>query len=396
MKLFENIIQKPQERLTTTIIERINNPDVKFDTHVHLFDIDYIPDDFLSVRFPTLVDVNFLKNVDSLLDFVDDTGDELYNYAFFIDYISKNKISEIADYLITNSPQNTIFFNLLLDFHNSFSHKIKFRIGEMFQNSKNLDAVYDGHFLHFLGINPENPKCFELFEKAFSEKNNFVGLKIYPALGYMPSHPNLMKIFEVCQQYNIPVVSHTNIDAAYSSRNIIKLVYFEIDSTGKLFLKKETKRFFFGHQYNKFFNRPQLWEPVLKAFPNLRLNLAHFDCDFGDNTQRSTNFYRLIDLMERFPNVYSDTSYVLSSKNYSEKFLNFYDKISIVRDRVMYGSDFHFVNIQGKYKNIRSKFVMDVGTSIMQKISVINPLKYLDLYNFVNEDLRKKWEQQTS
>lgn len=68
------------------------------------------------------------------------------------------------------------------------------------------------HLLPFLAIDPNNPDAFSLFLSAFAKTINdtdmdeleqttpFVGIKIYPSLGYLPNHPTLMDIFEVCEE----------------------------------------------------------------------------------------------------------------------------------------------------------------------------------------------------
>lgn len=397
MANFEKIFKNNFDRLPKVFIDNLSNANLKFDVHTHIFNFEYIPDEFFDVRFPTLVNISFLKGIDSLLDVIkQDSEDSLYNYAYFLDFINKNSTEQIAEYLISNSPQNTIFCTLMVDYSKVFSAKNSKSIEEQMDLLFKIRNKYPQTFLPFIGIDPNNPNVFDNFEKAFSEQYSFFGVKVYPALGFMPSHPNLMKIFEICQNYNIPVVAHCNIDGTHTTKSKIQLKFFDIDSSGKLILKKETKQFFFKHQYNKFFNRPQLWEPVLKAFPNLRLNLAHFDCDFDfEDDKKSQNVYRLIDLMERYPNVYSDTAYCLHKPTYASKFVEFYTNNTIIQQRLLFGSDFHYINAEGKYKELRSRFVSKIGSKIMHRISVENPLKFLDLYKLIPQQVIKQWEQQT-
>ena len=36
----------------------------------------------------------------------------------------------------------------------------------------------------------------------------FKDIKIYPPLGYLPTHPNFCEIFEYCSRHNIPITLH--------------------------------------------------------------------------------------------------------------------------------------------------------------------------------------------
>jgi len=44
--------------------------------------------------------------------------------------------------------------------------------------------------------------------KVNKGKGIFKGIKIYPPLGYLPTHPNLAPVFDYCVQYDIPITLH--------------------------------------------------------------------------------------------------------------------------------------------------------------------------------------------
>jgi len=176
-----------------------------------------------------------------------------------------------------------------------------------------IRSRYPGAILPFFEVNPNREHVESLFLHTI-ERLGFFGIKIYPAYGYLPSHPRLMKIYEICEYYNIPVIAHCGTDAAHTSQNFLTLEYLQLTEIGKLETRKTKKVFLFKNQFVKYFNRPQNWEVVLKTFPDLRLNFAHFggedDWDGNEKTGRQWT-YRIFDLMERYENVYADVSDIL-------------------------------------------------------------------------------------
>ncbi len=385
----KNLTKKTEQRLTKDLVNLLKQGDFKFDIHTHLFNQKYLPEKYLSIRIPALVDLDFLLSVDNLLDYFSaENDDKLLHYAQFLHFISKNDIYNIAQNLLNYYPANTIFCSLMGDFEVNIEGKKEFDIFRQMNDYKAIRDKYPANFLPFVAIDPNNPLHTEIFNKAFSSEYNFFGVKIYPALGFMPSHPALMKIFEICEKYDIPVVTHSGYGGVYTPKNNFVLEYYDLDDTGKLKLKKQKKNFFFRKQYNKLFGDPALWKPVLAAFPNLRLNIAHFggytEWDNKSYNDRGT-LYTVIDLMERYPNVYTDVSFIFKEETMPGKFKDLFLNNEIVAKKTLYGSDFPFILTEGDFVQIKQRFISEIGTEIMHKISVENPLKYLNLVNFAKK-----------
>ncbi len=393
LKVTENFLKTTEQRIPEEIIRIFSSEDFKFDIHTHIFNKDYIPDKYFSIRMPYLVDSEFLLYMGDLLKQVESEGDDkLYNYAYFIDFVTNNSMLDIAEFLIDNSPQNTIFCPLMMDFKYGISEKTKKDVFDYLEEMKTIREKYPSKFLPFVAIDPNNPRHFELFEKAFSKEYNYFGVKIYPSLGYLPSHPALMQIFEICAKYNIPVTTHCGSGNVHIQKNNLNLPNFVVQENGKLKLRRDKKTFFFKKQYETFFNNPKNWEPVLRAFPNLRLNLSHFGGEKEWDSKyftHKTNLYSTIDLMERYKNVYTDVSYIFHNEKMSQEFLKIYENNEILRERILYGSDFPMIFIEGSYKELRSHFTTEIGTKIMQQISVKNPLDFLNLTEIINTEKKQ-------
>lgn len=98
--------------------------------------------------------------------------------------------------------------------------------------------------LPFLGLDPRNQNLFEDFLAVFSaidKRNNFsntnipkdilpfFGVKIYPSLGYLPSDPKLMEIFEICEAMNIPVTTHCGSGTTRDSKDKVRGEFYVWD-----------------------------------------------------------------------------------------------------------------------------------------------------------------------
>ena len=116
----------------------------------------------------------------------------------------------------------------------------------------------------------------------------------------------------------------------------------------------------------------------------MRLNLAHLGGDkVWTDTGDKNRIYRIIDLMERYQNVFSDVSYVIHNQTMPMTFKQMFENNDILQNRVLFGTDYFMIFIEGRYDEIRTRFVTEVGTGIMHKISIENPLKFLNLQSFV-------------
>lgn len=82
------------------------------------------------------------------------------------------------------------------------------------------------------------------------------------------------------------------------------------------------------------YTRPSNFEPVLESFPGLKLVVAHLGHGFWDES---------VALAKKYPDVYFDTSAVISGVEHIEV-LSDDDAAELIRklgvDRVMFGSDY--------------------------------------------------------
>jgi predicted TIM-barrel fold metal-dependent hydrolase len=185
--------------------------------------------------------------------------------------------------------------------------------------------------------------------KLAIERKGFIGVKLYPPMGFQPTNnaalgqafpahvlaqlgPNTGRIldekmdalFAWCHENNVPVMAHTaNSNAA-------------------------------GVGYGQRAN-PIYWEPVLKEFPKLRVNFAHFGGfrELGKNKSRENAWEWGIGKMWQKASdsfVFADISYLSEILGQQAKRKRVMDSLKALKDNfhesvdhIIYGSDWAFV-----------------------------------------------------
>lgn len=219
----------------------------------------------------------------------------------------------------------------------------------------------------FLAVDPRNPNLYVDFLAAFSEPAKrinhtgqafldtafpFFGIYVYPSLGYLPSDPVLMPIYQVCQEKGIPVIAHCgSADTRFSAEKISGTYCDEqgqeVYSFDRTQFGGKAKQ---ATEITHFFNAPSKWIPVVKTFPDLRINLAHL----GSNEawyeyrkgKKHTFIHEALEMMEAYPGVYADISQVFAQKSTLTAIydLLYHTRFSAkqrdaFRTKLLYGSD---------------------------------------------------------
>jgi len=363
----------------------LENKDCSFDVHTHLFNYLDVPDRFMGVKIPFN---------ERLLSFIENKlhgmirgrdNDALSNLAYFINVFKTRSPEEIFLKLQEYYPgKKTVFCVLMMDISTGIKGKTIHSYIDQVENITGLRDKYPDRILPFFAADPNNPGMKELFLKVFSQNGKycFFGVKVYPSLGYLPSHPGLMELFEICEAKNIPVTAHCSGALIHTSQKRIMDIPGYHYSPGKGFLNKpESASFSRRKDYAEYFNHPRNWIPVLNNFPKLRLNLAHFGGDAewdrflkgkGDNWVS-----RIIDLMERYDHLYTDFSYTLYKRPFYNELKNLFLQNKLLADRVLYGSDYYMIVKEGFFRTLRVNFNIAMGDEIMAKMAGENAGRFL-------------------
>ena len=235
---------------------------------------------------------------------------------------------------------------------------------------------YKDSVIPFFALDPHNPDLLEQFVDAFTPIPNssngtgadtqtyFHGVKLYPALGYLPYHPALMKVFKICEEKHIPVTSHCGGVRTHPSKDVIKVDYLDSNFEPKsktIHLKNSRKS---GNDFSKYFIRPEHWERVLKKYPNLKVNIAHL----GDNTKwrnyrkgdMNGTVERTFQLIKNHQHVFADLSYSFYTKANVKAIYKKLKTDSELNTKIMYGSDYYMCQIEKGEMNEYYEYIVKI------------------------------------
>jgi predicted TIM-barrel fold metal-dependent hydrolase len=351
------------------------------DVHTHIFNFKYVPDGYFQkflVRRKDVWKVSIF--LDNLLPWTD--KDKLSSYAQFLKTGNGESMKDIFDNMVRYYPPKTIFTPLMMDLQfgfkgcaaedNTFDDQVREMIGIKKSNS---DIVFP-----FLAVDPRRDGILDLVQQYVGEHKDFSGIKIYPALGYLPSHPRLMEVFGYCADKGIPVTTHC-------SKGGVRTDFYSVPVEGTVFngigyeFINEKKRFFLKYKWKGFFNDPRNWVPVLEKYNNLRLNLAHFGGEdewrFYLEGKKGTWVDKVMNLAIHYDNVYTDISYTFCHRDYYPAIKKMI--AGPLGEKILFGSDYYMAEMEGHfYSSINTVFVELTGDEL-HRISEDNPRKFLGL-----------------
>ncbi|MCK4258684.1 MAG: amidohydrolase family protein [Halanaerobiales bacterium] len=183
-----------------------------------------------------------------------------------------------------------------------------------------IEKMLDKYFSDYCGSNFDCKRNLGKFDGNIENirSNFFTGVKVYPPLGFDPwPEENLEELkkveclYKFCSEKRIPITTHCSKDG-----------FIVID-------KKEARKY----------TSPIRWEKVLKRFPDLKINLAHFGSE-EDWTSK------LIELVLSYEHVYVDFSYRAYNDSYYKLMKEIIEKIlgekdhARLKNHILFGSDF--------------------------------------------------------
>jgi len=227
-----------------------------------------------------------------------------------------------------------------------------------------------------------NENLYELILNAFTPDangNQFFGIKVYPALGYLPSDINLWPVYEVCEAKNIPLTVHCGSTKIRTYKNDYDLYGYQIDQNGDIISLRHHLDIANGKKRAEFLNHPKHWEVVLKKYPKLKLNLGHFGgLDHWLNLAE-TNHDETIETINRllaYENVYTDISYNFIDDEFHDIFFHHFNQNYTIRNKTLYGTDYWMALAAGDFKENHDKFIAKLGAD-KALLMRTNPMKFL-------------------
>ena len=361
------------------VIEDIKNNKYFIDIHSHIFNYQHVPDGFVGLRLPFTK--RFLTFLEHITHFFGVFIDSSYGASRFLDrFNDKNQATVLRRMENDNSKNGQMAFVILtMDMTNSVKGTMKSTFESQIREVAMITDLYNNHnttkVLPFLCLNPRNPAMKSLFFKWMVKENNtFYGVKIYPPLGYFPSHPNLMEIYEYCQENRIPVLAHCGRSPLHASDKVMECVpRVTVNKYGHDTIVYNDYKFPNSDSYGEVFAHPLNWCDVLRKYPRLKLDLAHIG-GAEEIEKYGTSFSwvdDVLDLCNSYENVYTDFSFAISKKEVYDRIIKLY-KSNVFHNKLLYGSDNYMITLNCNPEKLYAKIRKD-----LPELNTDNAKRYL-------------------
>ncbi|MEO0342940.1 MAG: amidohydrolase family protein [Pseudomonadota bacterium] len=366
------------------------NTEPFYNCHIHTFTLDHIPKRFIPFGITRLLRgsrANILQR--SLRWLFRNRPDSIpHRYASFLETADKATQKEVFDEVKGFYPSNTRFVILPMDMAFMGAGEPFVPLKKQLEDQIELVRHYKQAALPFLPIDPrrfDSAKAARVFAEEWFAHNRddylggsvFRGVKLYPPQGYHPNDPKLHDVYALCQDLNVPIMTHCNPGGVHS-RHVHKTRIAR-------------------------YTNPDSYIPILRKFKDLRICLAHFggteeweryfkdpksrvkkDIDAGHEARLSMNWLtKIMQLMAEkdFKNLYTDVSYTVFAVDHLLAPLSvILQNEKHVLDKTLFGSDY-YMSHQEKFDErfLSMKLRHALGEKVFDTIARKNPKTFLNI-----------------
>jgi predicted TIM-barrel fold metal-dependent hydrolase len=196
----------------------------------------------------------------------------------------RSTITEVADELLRQMGDDDALVALMMDIR-APDEVARDRSNFMRQIAGTREAALQrpGRVLPFFAVHPERPDHFELLKDGI-DSGAFIGVKLYPSLGYEVDSDKLRRVYQYCMEQDVPVLLHCSHSGFYRRTDYIN------------------------------YCDPSVWEPVLAGpLEGLRVCFAHFGgwqtLGRPGGLDAGTWGATIVRLMRERSNVFTDLAY---------------------------------------------------------------------------------------
>lgn len=355
-----------------------------YNVHIHTFTHRAVPNGFLPLKMANFVRTPWLTKKLGLLlhHLIPFTEDDIFDrYAKFLIAGDKKNQMHVFENILKFYPEGSKFGILSMDMHYMGAGDVPQSFEDQLKKLAKVKEKYPDRAFPFICADPRRPKILDLVKK-YIEDHDFAGIKLYPPLGYFPTDERLYPVYEYAQKHQIPITTHCSRSGVHYHGEITK----EMLKPCKLKLPDISK--FDQKKQCSVFSHPLNYRHVLKDFPELKINFAHYGgvADWEDkvfNPRRDSknifdiNFIDEInDLITEYKNAYTDISFTM----HKEKFFPLL-KILLtdhkLAHKVLFGSDYYMVYFNKREKNYSLDVRGAIGEELFKEIAYTNPKKFL-------------------
>lgn len=376
-----------------------------YNSHVHLFTLDHVPDRFLS-----LMPISLLKKLGLLQWLIKKLprnilvkSEKLDRMASMLAFGDLKNQAQVYEKLCSYYPKDTVFAVMSMDMEfmgagaPSRGHGYLQQLEELVKLAE--VKAYQGSIYPFVCADPRRPGVEELVINSL--KHGCRGIKLYPALGFYPFDHRLLGIYEYACRHGIPVTAHCSQGAVYYRGPITDDM--RRNPASDVLFEEKSNRDFTAH-YTDPGNYEYLLNPVkLKKYLNkvkpgakapdlrhLKICLAHFGGEeawddylytpwnpYTEDKVNSSWLSTIRDLMKKWPNVYADISYMLGKEEYYGLLKTLLQEKK-AGHRILYGTDYYLVQQETSERAFAINLRGYVGDELFNKMAEENPKRFFE------------------
>ena len=368
-----------------------------YNSHIHVFNFRNTPQHFLEVKVPAgvakianaILNKPFLAKMlfGLLKPFIGANGKKML--AFMKIGLKKTPSIIFEDLLQLYPDQDDVRFIILpMDFtHMNAGPMDKVTYPQQLEELFSLKLKYPTKVFPFVAIDPRSGNANEnqLFVESYIQRG-FSGIKLYPALGYFGFHPDLLEVYRYAAKNCIPILTHcssggVNMVGKEAPPYLINpLCFNKIPGRSYHFQQVDKMEAFCDHM-----NNPENFEEVLSmnGLENLKICFAHFGINSKTQLKAGQGlswYKKILDLMEKYDNVYADISYTAAYDGFDKWFVKEYAAMPLrIQNRILYGTDF-FMTLQEDHGNdddILKAMQLGLGNHLFMKLAFENVERFL-------------------
>ncbi len=354
-----------------------------YNCHTHVFTWKNVPDRFLPfglVRF--LLKYNLTRPLAGFLSSLNPFSDQdaFDRYARFIKQGDQATQEDVLRGLMKYYPGDAKYVILSVDMDYMEAGQAPLNFEEQVKELAVLKKKYPDQIYPFLCADPRRHNLLD-FLKRYIEAEGFKGIKLYPPMGFYPFDERLYPIYEYAEKNNVPILAHCKKKSRVVYRGDIPESWLRHPKTGQPLERTPNKDFSIN------FTDPDNYVYVLNDFNRLKVCFGHFggeaewklyqDEEDPEKFQQSWyNKIKKILMNRKFPNTFADISYTLADSDLVALLLVTL-QIEQIREKVLFGSDFYFSNIEGSEYKFGIELRKELGEDNFRQIAETNPRKFL-------------------
>lgn len=270
----------------------------------------------------------------------------------------RSTITEVADELLDQMGRDDALVALMMDIR-APDEVERDRSNFLRQIAGTREAALQrpGRVLPFFAVHPARPDHYELMQDAIGS-GAFIGVKLYPSLGYAVDTDALKRVYRYCMEQDVPVLLHCSHGGFYRATNYID------------------------------YCDPSAWKPVLtNSLEGLRVCFAHFggweSLGTPGGLQPGTWGGTILQMMRDLPNVFTDLAYHCDQMLKPEHEEHYFSTLSsllqddLLRRRILFGTDSWLLRLDMTESVFWSYFRQKLSTAEFDHIASAAPREFL-------------------